>query len=86
MALETITREEFDKRLDAANARHAQELQQMEEQQAKAEQLLSHYERVLSEIETELDEAGKESPVYSALLRKRLTELAEKTASVAASI
>ena len=51
MALDTITHEEFDKRLDAANARRAQEIQQMEEQQAKAEQFLSYYELVLSEID-----------------------------------
>lgn len=86
MALDTITREEFDKRLDAANARHAQELQLMEEQQAKAEQLLSYYECTLSEIEVELENTGKESPAYPAQLRKRLTELAEKTASVAAAL
>lgn len=86
MALETITREEFDKRLDAANARRAQELKQMEEQLAEAEHLLSYYEHKLSGIETDLEKAKEESPAYSARLRERLTELAEKTASVAASL
>lgn len=40
----------------------------MEEQQAKAEQLLSHDERKLSEIETELEKAREELPAYSARL------------------
>jgi hypothetical protein len=85
MALEAITREEFDKRVDAANERRVQELQQMEEQQAKAEQLLSYYEHALDEIEAELAAAGETAPL-PVLLRKRLNELAERTAKVAASV
>ena len=42
MALETITREEFDQRLDAANTQHTKELQQIEEKQENVEQLLSY--------------------------------------------
>lgn len=52
MALVTVTREEFDQRLEAANARRAQELQQMGNRQAKTKPLLSHSERTLSEIES----------------------------------
>ena len=85
MAAETITREEFDKRLDAVNERRARELQEMEEQQATVEQLLSRYERSLDEIEARLDDT--EEPVsHSAFLRRRLKELAAKTAALATSL
>jgi hypothetical protein len=45
--LKTITREEFDKRLDESNERRRNELQRREEEQAQAEQLLAHYEHAL---------------------------------------
>lgn len=82
---ETITREEFDKRLDEINERRRNELQQKEEEQARVEQLLLRYEHALDEIEAELG-SSTESPSYPALLRKRLQELANKTAEVAASL
>ena len=85
MALETITREEFDQRLDAANTQHTKELQQIEEKQENVEQLLSYYEHTLDDIERELKSSSK-SLQYPSLLRKRLNELAEKTLSVAASV
>ena len=53
-AWDTITREEFDKRLDESNERRRQELQKQEEEQARIEQLLAHYENTLDEIEAEL--------------------------------
>ena len=55
MALETISHEEFDKRLDAANKRRTQELQAIEEEQMRAAQLLSYYEEALTELEAALD-------------------------------
>ena len=85
MATETITREEFDKRLDAVNEQRARELQAMEEQQAAVEQLLARYERSLDEIEARLEKT--EEPVSPpAFLRRRLNELAEKTAALATSL
>lgn len=63
MTLEKITREEFDKRLDATNERRTQELQQVEEQQAKTKQLLSYYERTLDEIEAELNAVEDSAPL-----------------------
>jgi ABC-type transporter Mla subunit MlaD len=85
MPLETITREEFDRRLDAANERLRLKVDEIEEQQSKAEQLLSRYERALDEIEAELESAD-DSVRRPARLRKRLNELAEQTARVAASV
>ncbi len=85
MATETITREEFDKRLEAVNEQRAQELQAKEEQQAAVEQLLARYERSLDEIEARLEDT--EEPVsHRAVLRKRLSELAQKTAALATSL
>lgn len=54
MALDTITHEEFEKRLAAVNERLRQKLEAIEAQQAAAEKLLSQYEHTLSEIEAEL--------------------------------
>ena len=58
MALETIAREEFDKRLDAANERLRQELLDTQERVRRLEMLLQRKEafaqkldRVLAEIE-----------------------------------
>jgi DNA-binding MarR family transcriptional regulator len=81
----TITRAEFDKRLDESNERRCKELQQTEEDQARVEQLLTHYENTLDEIESEL-RSNDEPPSYPILLRKRLEELARKTAEVATSL
>lgn len=63
MALDTISPEEFGHRLDAANERRAQELQAMEEQQAKVKQLLSYYEHTLDEIEAELNVSKETTPL-----------------------
>lgn len=58
MALDTITQEEFEKRLDAANERLRQELAEAQERVRKLDNLIHRREafnakldRVLSEIE-----------------------------------
>ena len=82
---ETITRKEFDKRLDAFNEHQEEELQQAEEEQMRVEQLLTRYEQTLDEIEVKLHSTD-EVPSQSRLLRKRLQELATRTAEMAASL
>ena len=82
---ETISREEFDKRLDEFNERQARELRQAEDEQMRIEQLLKQYEHTLDEIEAKL-RSNDEPPSRSMLLRKRLQELARKTAEMAASL
>ena len=82
---ETITLAEFNKRLDASNARRQQELDQREKEQARVELLLTQYECALDAIEAE-QTAQDALPSYPALLRTRLQELASKTAEVAASL
>jgi hypothetical protein len=83
--LDTITREEFDRRLDAYNERMRLELQQKEAELAQVEQLLTQYENMLDEIEARSN-SREETPSYPAVLRKRLQELAVKTAEMAASL
>lgn len=83
--LETITREEFDRRLDACNERMRLELQQKEAELAQVEQLVTYYEQTLDEIETRLT-SNDESSSYTTALRKRLQELAIKTTEMAASL
>lgn len=83
--LDTITREEFDRRLDAYNERMRRELLEKEAELAQVEQLLTQYENTLDEIEARLD-SREELPPYPAVLRKRLQELAVKTAEMAASL
>ena len=85
MALDTITREEFDKRLDAANSRRSEELKAIEEQQMKAEQLLSYYECSLDAVEAELNNTDESEPP-SIRLHRRLKELADRTAQIAAMV
>jgi hypothetical protein len=50
----TTAREEFDKSLDALNARQSKELQQAEKEQQRVEQLLTQHENTLDEVETRL--------------------------------
>jgi hypothetical protein len=82
---DTISREEFDKRLDESNERQRRELQQRAEEQAQIEQLLTRYEHTLDEIEAELS-ANPEPLSYPTLIRTRLEELARKTAEVATTL
>jgi predicted nucleic acid-binding Zn-ribbon protein len=83
--LDTITREEFDRRLEAHNARMQQELQKKEVELLEMEQLLSQYENALDEIEARLD-SQEVTPNYPATLRQRLQELALKTTQMASSL
>jgi hypothetical protein len=79
---ETISREEFDLRLDSLNQQRNAELQQRDLEQIRIEELLARYEQTLDEIETAI-EGKKEVPVYPVAIRKRLEELAARTAEMA---
>ena len=74
-----ITREEFDRRLDAANAQKTLQLDALDAQREQVERLLSHYEAELDLVENQL---GAEPS--SVMLRERLRALSEQTARVAA--
>ena len=83
--LEIISREEFDRRLDADNERTRLEALRKGAELEKLEQLLSQYENTLNEIEARL-ESRVVQPTFPSVLRNRLQELALKTAEMAASL
>ena len=87
MTLPTITREEFDARLAQSTEQKRQKRLTFEAQAVKLEDLISQYSAVLERLE-----AGQEDAEQNTLserrddLRNLLTELAERTSAVAASL
>lgn len=84
MARETITREEFDRRLAQSTERMRQKSLTLEAQAAVLEDLIGRYSSVLERLEAETQQ---EMPAERRDdLRNLLTELAERTSAVAASL
>ena len=87
MTLPTITREEFDARLAQSTEQMRQKRLTLEAQAVELEGLISRYSAVLERLE-----AGREDAEQNTLserrddLRNLLTELAERTSAVAASL
>lgn len=84
MALKTITREEFDVRLAQSTEQMRQQHLTLEAQADELEDLIGHYSSVLERLE-----AGQDTDTLSERrtdLRTLLTELAERTSAVAASL
>lgn len=84
MASKTITREEFDARLVQSTERMRRERLTLEAQAAELEDLIGRYSSVLERLE-----AGQDTDMPSVRrdeLRSLLTELAERTSAVAASL
>ena len=65
--LETITREEFDKRLDASNERRRQELAEAEERAQRLEALIARKEIFVQRLEQVLIEIEREENEIAAL-------------------
>ncbi len=86
MALDIITREEFDRRLTQSTERMRQQRLALEARASELEDLIGRYaavlERIEAESEFEMDASGKQREE----LRSVLTELAERTAAVAAAL
>lgn len=82
MALETITREEFDRRLEAANESLRREAETLTAQNEALAQLTARYQSALRELETQ----AKPSNESSLRLRATLLQLAEQSVSLAASL
>lgn len=82
MALETITREEFDRRLEASTEQMRQQRMVLEMQAAELENLINRYASVLERLEVEPEPEAKRKNSLRALL----TDLAERTSQVAASL
>jgi hypothetical protein len=86
MALETITREEFDRRLEQSTERMRQQRLALEERTAELEDLIGRYASVLERLEAEFEPETDAFSKRREELRHLLTELAERTSSVAAAL
>lgn len=86
MALETITREEFDERLAQSTEQMRQKRLTLEAQATELEDLIGRYSSMLERLEAEAAEKAESSVERRSDLRSLLTELAERTSAVAASL
>lgn len=86
MALDTITREEFDRRLEQSTERIRQERLALEARAAELEDLIGRYASVLERIEASSEQEPDTSLEKREELRHVLTELAERTSAVAAAL
>jgi hypothetical protein len=87
MTLPTITREEFDARLAQSTEQMRQKRLTLEAQAVELEALIGRYSAVLERLEAGQEEAEQNTPAERRDdLRSLLTELAERTSAVAASL
>ncbi len=86
MALETITRAEFDERLTQSTEQMRQKCLTLEAQAAELEDLIGRYSSMLERLEAEAEETSEASVERRNDLRSLLTDLAERTSAVAASL
>ncbi len=87
MTLPTITREEFDARLAQSTEQMRQKRLTLEAQAVELEDLISRYSAVLERLEAGQEEAEQDTSLERRDdLRNLLTELAERTSAVAASL
>jgi hypothetical protein len=82
MALETITREEFDQRLAQSTEKMRQRRLALEVRAAELEDLIGQYASVLERLEAETEVSTPQVDD----LRHVLTELAKHTSAVAAAL
>lgn len=85
MTLETISREEFDKRLEQSTENLRQQRLVLEAKAAALEDLIGRYASVLERLEAETEPDTMLSQQRNNL-RTILVELAERTSAVAASL
>ena len=86
MPLDTINREEFDRRLQQSTARMCQQRLALEARAAQLEDLIGMYASVLERLEAESEKSVDPSLKQRNELRTILTELAERTSAVAATL
>ena len=86
MAFKTITREEFDTRLAQSTEQMRRKRLTLEAQAAELEELIGRYSSVLERLEAEAGQVKDTSLGRRNDLRNLLTELAERTSAVAASL
>jgi len=86
MTSETISREEFDVRLAESTEQVRRKALTLEAQAAELEELIGRYSSVLERLEADAGQERDTSLGRRDDLRDLLTELAERTSSVAASL
>lgn len=86
MTLPTISREEFDVRLAQSTEQIRQKCLTLEAQAAELEDLIGRYSAVLERLEANQETERATSIKRRDGLRDLLTELAERTSAVAASL
>lgn len=87
MTLQAISREEFDARLSQSTEQIRQKCLTLEAQAAELEDLIGRYSAVLERLEADQEDAEREAPSQRRDdLRNLLTQLAERTSAVAASL
>ena len=86
MTLDTIDREEFDRRLEQSTARMRQQRLALEARAAELEDLIGRYASVLERMEAESEQNADPVLKQREELRNILTELAERTSAVAAQL
>ncbi len=86
MELDTITREEFDRRLEQSTERMRQKRLALETRAAELEDLIGRYASVLERLEAESEQETDAFLERREELRNVLTELAERTSAVAAAL
>ena len=86
MASQTITREEFDARLAQSTEQVRQKRLTLEAQAAELEDLIGRYSALLERLEVDIGRDTGTSSGQRSTLRSLLTELAEHTSAVAASL
>jgi hypothetical protein len=86
MALDTINREEFDRRLEQSTEQMRQKRLALEARAVELEDLIGRYASVLERLEAESEQATDTFSARREELRNVLTELAERTSAVAAAL
>ena len=80
MRLKTITREEFDQRLDAANDRAEAELRQLEQENRLLQELIERYEFL------QMEQAQPAVNLRASELRRLLLQLADSSLEAAQAL
>src|ERR1051326_7519766 len=86
MARETISREEFDRRLAESTERMRRRRLALEARAAELEDLIGRYASVLERMEAGSEQESDVLKERREELRNVLTELAERTSAVAAAL
>ncbi len=86
MKLKNIDREEFDRRLQQSTEQMRQKRLALEAQAAVLEDLIGQYSAVLERLEAQAEPEGVAFVSKRENLRHVLTELAERTSAIAATL